>query len=340
MSRREKLLAGVILGLVGLLVVGFGVRSWIFKPLREMDRRTADLREKIEKVKADRRAFFAAEDQLKGVNLRVFADTVDQASARSGEMLTRQILISGLEESEFTRLPVGPRKLRGANEIGWNVQGDGPLSNVVNLVHLLQESPWIHHLDGLSLSVGDGPGMVRVRFRYLTLILDPGPEVERKELVSKASVLSPERHLLDGLVARDLLRPYIKRPPPPPPPSTPGSGSPSRPGGAPAPPGLETFRVVSLSEWQGLPEVHVRDLVNQKTLRYKPGDSLAGGTILTVDYRSMPLAGAVGLQSHSRVIVRIGSEIWAIERGKTLAEKHRLEARDLPPDLPKVPVGG
>ncbi len=340
MNRREKILAAAVGGLIGLFAFGFGIHAYMVKPLREMDRRTADLREKIEKVKGERRAFFAAEDQLRALNGRTFADTVDQASSRSGEMLTRQILASGLEESEFTRLPVGPRKLRGANEIGWNVQGDGPLSNVVNLVHLLQESPWVHHVDGVSLSLGDGPGMIRVRFRYLTLVLDPGPEVERKELVSKATLGGPDRHLLDGLVSRDLLRPYIKRPPPPPPPPVPGTLAPNRPGGPAAPPGPETFRVVSLSEWQGLPEVHIRDLVNQKTLRYKPGDALAGGTIVAVDYRPQTIPGALGLQSFSRVIVRIGAELWAIDRGKTLADKRRLEPRDVPPDVLKPPVGG
>ncbi|MBI3869117.1 MAG: hypothetical protein HY299_11370 [Verrucomicrobia bacterium] len=217
MNRREKLLATMVAGILVLIVSGFGLRAVIVKPLREMDRKTSDVRDKMEKIKQERRAFFSAEDRLKGRNLRAFADTVDQASAKSGEVLTRQIISSGLQETEFTRLPVGPRKLRGANEIGWSVQGEGPLSNVVNLVYLMQETPWIHQVDGLSLSTGDGPGMVKVRFRYLTLVLDPAPEVDRKELPSKASLDSAVRRSLDLLVARDLLRPYVKRPPPPPP---------------------------------------------------------------------------------------------------------------------------
>lgn len=333
MNRREKLLATIVGGVVVVILVGFGLRSVIVKPMREMDRKTADVREKIEKIKQERRSFFAAEDRLKGRNLRAFADTVDQASAKSGEVLTRQIIASGLEEADFTRLPVGPRKLRGGNEIGWSVQGDGPLSNVVNLVYLMQETPWLHQVDGLSLSTGDGPGMVKVRFRYLTLVLDPAPEVERKELPTKASLDSPVRHLLDSLVARDLLRPYIKRPPPPPVPAVPGSSG-SRPNPGLVPPGPESFRIVSLSEWQGEPEVHVRDLVNQKTFRYKPGDTLAGATVLMVDYRPMVMPGTSGLQSHSRVILQIGGELWAVERGKTLAEKRKLEAKDFPASVP------
>jgi hypothetical protein len=209
----------------------------------------------------------------------------------------------------------------------------------VNLIFVLQESPWLHRLEGLSVSPGDAPGQVKVRFSYLTLVLDPAPEVERKELAAKLNLGSPERRLFDGLVARDILRPYIKRPPPPPVASASGSTRPGS-GGPPAPPGPETFRIVSLSEWQGQPEVHVRDLVNQKTLRYKPGDPLAGGTIVMVDYRALPMPGNSLVQSSSRVIVRIGEEFWAIDRGKTLAEKRKLAPSELPSELARLPQPG
>jgi hypothetical protein len=73
--------------------------------------------------------------------------------------------------------------------------------------------------------------------------------------------------------------------------------------------------------------------VNQKTLRYKPGDSFAGGTIVMVDYRPMAMPGNEALKSFSRVIVKVGSEFWAIERGKTLADKYQLKAEQVPPQL-------
>ena len=86
----------------------------------------------------------------------------------------------------------------------------------------------------------------------------------------------------------------------------------------------------------GQPEVHVRDLTNQKTLRFKSGDPLAGGTIVMVDYRPLPMPENEGLQSFSRVIVKIGNEYWAIERGKTLADRHRLKPEELPAQLSKL----
>jgi len=260
---------------------------------------------------------------------------VDQASAQSGELLTRHILRSGLQEDEFTRLPIGPRKLRGAQEIGWSVQGEGPLADVVDLLFVLQESPQLHRLDGVSVTGGELPGLVKVRFRYLTLVVDPAPDVQRKELAPKYALDSPQRHIFDGIVGRDILRPYVKRSPPPSP-GAPGSSPGSAPLKPGSPPGPEAFRIVSLSEWMGQPEVHVRDLIAQRTVRYKPGDAFAGGTLVCVDYRPFPMPGNSLLRSDSRVIVRIGAEYWAIERGKTLADKHKLAPEQLPAELAKA----
>lgn len=331
MNQREKILALAIGGLLGLGVAGFGIRAVIVKPLKELDRRTAVLREKLGKIKAERRAYFAAEDQVKDFARQTFAETVDQASARSGEMLTRQILQSGLQESDFTRLPVGPRKLRGASEIGWSVQGDGTLADVIDLLFILQESPHLHRVENLVLASGDAPGLVKVRFRFVTLVLEPTPAVERKDLPPKFTLEGPHRHLFDGIVSRDLLRPYIKRPPPLVAAASPPSGA--KPPTPRAPTGPENFKIVSLSEWMGQPEVHVRDLTSQKMFRYKPGDALAGGTIILVDYRPMPMPGDGALQSFSRVIVKIDSDYWAIERGKTMAEKRKLPREQWPAEL-------
>lgn len=337
MNQREKVLASLVLGTAVLFGGGLGIRAFISKPLTDLDKKILAARERLEKINTERRNYFAAEDRLKAHTKLAYADSVDEASALSGEVLTKLILKAGLKESNFTRLPVGPRKMRGANEIGWNVQGDGALPSVVNLLFLLEQSPYLERLDGLVVSTGDQPGQVRVRFRILSLVIDPAPEVKRVPLATLVGLDSPERRTFDGIVARDILRPYIKRPPPPPvPPSKGGSGTPTSTPAIPgAPPGPETFRIVSLSEWQGQPEVHVRNLTTQKTTRYKPGDELAGGTIALVDYRSMPLPGGNGLQSFSRVIVKVKDEFFAVEHGQTLADLRKLESEQLPPSLIK-----
>ena len=330
MNAREKTLAIAVAGIVGVIGAAVGIQYFIAKPLKEMDKRIIASRGRLEKMNTERRNYFAAEDRVKAFARQAFADTVDEASARSGELLTKQIIQAGLREANFTRLPVGPRKMRGASEIGWNVQGDGPLGNVVNLLFLLQHAPNLQRVENVTLSNGDAPGLVRVRFRCLTLVIDPAPEVERKPLEPKLTLASSERKRLEMIVERDILRPYIKRLPQP----VKGKGGDgSAPGAIPKPPGPETLRVVSLSEWQGQPEIHIRDTVREKTLRYKPGDPLLGGVVEMVDYRPLQRPGSIGLQSFSRLILRKGDEFWAVEHGQTLADLRKLEPGQLPPQL-------
>jgi hypothetical protein len=91
------------------------------------------------------------------------------------------------------------------------------------------------------------------------------------------------------------------------------------------------LRVVSLSEWEGQPEVHIRDTANNKTLRYRPGEKLKDGAeIVAVDYRSLPSKRNPLLKSDSRVILKIGADYWAVERGETLADKRKLEQGQWP----------
>jgi hypothetical protein len=328
-NQREKILMTAIGGLVGVFVIGFGLRAAILKPLKDKDKLIAAARDKHQKIQQEKLQFFSTEDRMKQVGLATFGDTVDQASATSGEILTKQILQCGLEESEFTRLPAPPRKLRGANEIGWIVTGEGPLTNIVNLLFVLENSPYLHRIENLTVTPGDAPGRTKARFRFLTLVLEPAPDVTRKALADKFALDSQERHVYDDLIARDIFRPYIKRPPQPAPPAnkgTPGSET------SPTAPGPESFKIVSLSEWQGQPEIHVLDTAAMKTKRYVPGQELAGGTIACVDYRELPMTGSFAL-SESRVILKIGSEYWAIERGKTLADKYKMSADQLPQQI-------
>jgi hypothetical protein len=331
MNKREKIMAGAVGALVAVFVFGFGTRAYILAPLKALDRNIAASKAAFEKISNEKRQYFATEDRVKANALRTFGETIDQASAVSGEILTKRILQGGLEESEFTRLPAATRKLKGANEIGWMVQGEGPLANIVNLLFLLDNSPYLHRIEALAVNNGDTPGRARVRFRFLTLVFEPGPDVERKALADKYTLESPERRIYDDLIARDLLRPYIKRPPPPPV----APGHPAGPGGiaaAATAPGPESFKIVSLSDWDGKPEIHVLDTTAQKTKRYAPGEQLAGGTIVCVDYRELPMAGNLAL-SESRVILKVGAEFWAIERGKTLADKHKMDVAQLPLEI-------
>ena len=62
MKKREKILAGVVLGFVALFVLGFAIKGFFVKPLKNVDKQVAAIREQINKINEERRAYFAGED--------------------------------------------------------------------------------------------------------------------------------------------------------------------------------------------------------------------------------------------------------------------------------------
>jgi hypothetical protein len=328
-KQREKILAGIVLGFVALFVLGFGIKGFFVKPLKEVDKQVSVIREQITKINDERRAYFDAEDSLRKVAQRTFATDVNQASSRSGEMITKQIALAGLNESEFTRLPVGPRRFRGGSEIGWSIQGKGTLDKIVNLIFLLQNTPQVHRLETLTLTSSEKAGEIKVRLLFLTLVVEPAPDFDPIELKPKFTLESPERYAYNTILQRDILRPYIKAPPE----TRKSDKRDAQPSSAPA--GPEALKVVSLSEWEGQPEVHIRDVNKNETQRYRPGDKLKDNSntvaeVVAVDYRALPSPRNPLLMSHSRVILKIGEEFWAVERGQSLAEKRKLQPQEWP----------
>jgi hypothetical protein len=326
MKRRQTILLCAA-GCLALLFIGaFGIRSVFVKPLKDLQSQIAALRDKLRQNKEDQRAYFSAEQYLKEVAPRLFGREAEAATAEAGKMLTDQIVGLGLQESQFSRTPVGPKRLRGAQEVGWNVQGEGPLAKVLDLVFVLEQTPQVHRLENLVFSAGDAPGRIKARFLYLTLVFEVAGVKPKADLKPKFALDSPQRRLYDVIVQRDLLRPYSPR-----------AATETAAGAGPASP-LDVLRVVSLSNWGGMPEVAVCDTTSMKISSFKAGDTLAGGQIVMVDYRTLPMPGQPGLVSNSRVILKVGTSYWAVEHGQPLSAKYPLAPEQLPTELRGVSV--
>ncbi len=324
MNRRERTLLALVCFVALLILVIFVVRGVCKPALRKLDAQVADLRSELAKIKDERRAYFSEEEYLKTLALRVFGRDADSATAQAGKMLTDEIVRLGLQESRFSRQPVPARRMRGAQEIGWSVQGEGPLARMVDLLFVLEQTPQIHRIENLVISASDRPGRVRARFYYLTLVIDMIPaEGAKADLKPQFTLQSPQRRLYDSIVQRDILRPYV--------PGQPSEARNVSPGDqAPRP---EMLKVVSLSEWGGAPEVHICDLGSMKITIFKPGDTLAGGEVIAIDYRPMPLGGKGEVLANSRVILKIAADYWAVDEGQTLATKYQLKPEQLPSEL-------
>ena len=327
----------VIIGLMASLIfITKAIVPWMVNPVKEWERKATDRKNKINSLQKTQKTADLYRKRLAKLNTQGFASSQAEASASMGEHITGLIRQSGLSETAFSRRPFEPRAIvkNGPKPVGYTVNGQGSLKKVTDLIYLLQNDPHIHRVENISLSPVSGSTDVRVNFQFLSLVI--GTQYGKFTGTNAPPVFpaldSKDRSLYAGITKRALFLPYQKQPPPPPPPPAKPK---SKPPSSPPPPGPETYKIVSLSEWQGEQEVMVFDTNKNKTNSYKLGDDLAGGTIVMIDYRQMPFPEKPALLSQSRVILSIEDDFWAIERGNTFADKHKLAPEKLPERLAK-----
>lgn len=258
-----------------------------------------------------------------------------QASERARARLVEILQHSGLALDRLSLRPVrGPRVPNSYQEVGWLLAIRGKVDAIVNCLYLLQHDPFLSRLDNLTLAPVARSDEIELRLRYATLVLlypkDEKPVDPQKDAPPRplAPLQNEDRQAYGLVAARDLFRPYVPRAPRQEwagptndaPVSSDGSGD-------------HLLRVVGLPSWGGAPEVILHDLASGQTRQLHIGDELAGGRIVLIDYRSMPMPGNPDILSTSRVIVRIEQAYWAIELGQPLSERRRLEQDQLPPQL-------
>jgi len=178
-----------------------------------------------------------------------------------------------------------------------------------------------------------------MKLRFVTMVpakrsgADIAPGQAAQAPLQLGVLQASPRKQYDIIVSRDPFRPYVKRPDPPKPPPEPKPAVVVSKPATPPPPTPARLRVVSLTRWAGQQEIQVRDVKTGKTDVLKPGQDLAGGKIVMIDYRRMPMPGSPEVLSYSRVILQKGSEYWAVELGQEIATSRRLTGDNLPEQL-------
>jgi hypothetical protein len=362
MTTREKTLAGLAGGVLALIIGYLFLDRLVLKAAADLDRQGNNLRHEINQKTIQNRQRGHHEKQLAAFAARTFdADEMRASEAVRGH-LNALLHRSGLGSSELSLKPFnGPAEAGAYREIGWFVRARGKLDHVVNFLFLVSEDPYLHRMESLILSPVPRSLDVDVQARYSTLVLklpagpDGGPfKVNQvQEALGRVQLDGPARQRYDVIAARDVLRPYVKRQerpvaPPPPPVERPRTvaeapaAAPSAPP-PPRPPAWARMRVVGLPSWGDTQDIFLRDSTTSEVRRFQPGDQLAGGKVVMVDYRPMPMPDRPEVLSGSRIIIRIGPEHWVVELGQTLADKRIMRQGDLPAGLevePPAPAPG
>ncbi len=337
MNKREKiLLAGC--GLTALVfVLGLSVYSLFLLPAADLDKQALKLEKDIKDLQLAHPEYKARLDDLAA---HAFGDDEMRVSEQVRTTVTNLLTMSGLSTQNLSLRPLlGARVPNVYREIGWSVQARGRLEHVINFMYLMAKEPHLHRVDNVSLAPAPG-GEVALQVKYATLLLEAPRESPNEKLatntiqdaaIDPAVLDSAEHHLYDIIAVRDLFRPFIERRRQTVVADSSGSG-----GGRRTEPPPAGDRIVGLPTWDGVPEVLVANTASGKIATYKPGDMLAGGKIVMVDYRSLPSPHNPEILSGSRVVIRIGAEYYAVELGQVLTEKRPLAPAEWPPELPKL----
>jgi hypothetical protein len=347
MNNREKALLAGLGGLALILILVLSLYTLFLWPADECRNQAREWEKKIEAAQAMK----AKESQYKArlVELagNAFGDDEMVVSEQVRTTVTSLLEISGLSTQNMSLKPLlGSRVPNVYREIGWSVQIRGKLEQIVNFLYLMSKEPHLHRVENVIMSPASG-GDLSLQVKYATLLLEAPRDNPSEKLVTntiKDHVLSPEilaseeAHLYDVITDRDLFRPFIERRRPPAvatvAPPTGGGGSSETVRTPAARTGGD--RIVGLPTYDGIPEIIIANTSSGKISKYKEGDALGGGKVVMVDYRLMPLPHSPDLISESRVILRIGTEYYAVELGQVLTEKRTLAPSDWPPSLPKL----
>ena len=351
MTNRERTLAGIAGGAL-LLIIGYAlVDRLVLSIAADLDRQADALRQQVQQRKAQNGRLPQYEEQLAAFAARTFDTDEMRASDALLSHLNELLHRSGLGSSELSLKPFnGPAEPNAYREIGWFVRARGKLDHVVNFLYLVSEDPYLHRLETLILSPTPRSPDVDIQARYSTLVLKlPEGAGGRYKVDQVAEALKavqldgPTRGRYDVVAARDLFRPYVKRreraapPPQVERPPTVAEGPPAprvpQPPPPPRPPSWARMRVVGLPSWNDSQDVFLLDPMTNETRRCQPGDEVAGGRIIMVDYRPMPMPDRPEITSGSRIILRIGPEHWVVELGQSLEHKRIMRQEDLPPGV-------
>lgn len=329
-GRRKKIITAVV-ACAAVLVAYFIVRFTVLNRAEEHDSNIRRLGGELSELKKFNRRGDKYRAKFKDYAARTLGLVPQEVSEQIRVRIDRMVSASGMRRDKTASMPINGTPTSAYQEIGWKYSLIGTLRQVVSMMFLLKNDPYLHQVKGFSISPTKGGKEFKLAFQYVTLVLHKDRKNGKEKIITgdvdnpkpivsltKSKTLS----LYGGIAERNLFRPFIRKQPP-------------RATTVPTPPKADwkRFKIVSLSQWGKNQDICVEDNQTGRNKQYSLGDSLAGGKIVMVDYRKLPRLAQPELLSYSRVILKVGRDYYAVELGETLAEKYRLTGKKIPPAL-------
>jgi hypothetical protein len=282
MSKRERILAAIVLGIGAIVAMQF-LWGRYQKSLRARESELATAKENLADINL---AIEKGQHSLR--KLEAWQKRSLPANRETAQTLYRAWLLAKAKDAGLTVEGITPASRQTSNEayrsIGYSMTATGSLSSVTALLHEFYRSPQLQKVTLLRLLRPVGASQIQVTFDAEALILpgaeatDSLPEGESKRL-ALASLADYQKSLGD----RDLMSVYT----PPRPPV-------AKREDPPAPPKFDDSEHARFSASIGIGDkfqawIHVR--TTGETLHLRPGDTFKvgqlEGQIVSVEPRSM-----------------------------------------------------
>jgi len=340
MKDRQKIIVTAVAIGASLLVTYFIVRFAVLNQAEEYDDNITRLRGEISKLKNFNKLKSIYDKKFEAYAARTLGLVTQGVSEQIRSRLDKMVATSGMRRSQTASVSITGSPTIAYQEIGWKYDLIGTLQQVVKMMYLLKNDPYLHQIQGFSVSPMKEGDEFKLGFSYVTLVLQKDKK-NKKEKIITGDVENPKPiasltnnktlSLYDGIAERNFFRPFIKKTTPPPKVAS-ATTKPKTPEKD-----WKKFKIVSLSLWGKKQDIRIENIQTGENKRYNIGDSLVGGKIVMVDYRKLPKPTQPEMLSYSRAIFKIGQVFYAVELGETLGDKYQLTGQKIPPALREKP---
>ena len=144
LSLKTILISGIAL-VVAWVFISKAIVPWVYLPRDTAKSELNNYESKVGKLEALKVLTENDEHYLAAISRNAFSMDKSEAISRMGVYLTETIKASGLSEDKFTRRPLKATQLakNGATQIGYTVSGQGSLPKVIDLMFLLEQTPFL-----------------------------------------------------------------------------------------------------------------------------------------------------------------------------------------------------
>ena len=144
LSLKTILMSGMAL-VVAWVFISKAIVPWVYLPRDTAKSRVNTYESRVDKLEALKVLTENDEHYLAATSRNAFSMDKSEAISRMGVYLTETIKASGLSEDKFTRRPLKATQLakNGATQIGYTVSGQGSLPKVIDLMFLLEQTPFL-----------------------------------------------------------------------------------------------------------------------------------------------------------------------------------------------------